>query len=281
MHPARHPHERDVTIGAGIDDPRRPVRERARAARPLRLDPVHLPVEPRVAQRVGHRRLHGNVNMLPAPGDMPRVQRDHRRRARVERRQRVGLLHAGTQRRAIAVAAERHQPARRCADQVRRRPVRLGPRLAERRHRDVDQLRRERAQLLKTQPAPAHRARWVRLKEEVRLARKRPQPLAIPLVVQVEHDAALARVHLRPIERAAFAPVAVAQKRSAPPRRMPAGRLDANHIHAEAGQDARGQRADLGRQIQRAVGRQRSRLPSCLRCLLSGHARRLSPARDV
>ena len=223
--------------------------------------------------------------MLPAPGHMPRVQRDHRRRARVERRQRVGLLHAGPQRRAIAVAAERHQPARRRADQVRRRPVRLGPRLAERRHRDVDQLRRERAQLLKAQPAPAHRARRVRFKEEVRLARKRPQPLAILLVVEVEHDAALARVHLRPVERigalAALALVGVAQKRSAPPRRMPAGRLDPNHIHAEAGQDARGQRADLGRQIQRAVGRQRSRLPSCLRCLLSGHSRRLTTARDV
>ena len=216
---------------------------------------------------------------------MPRMQRDHRRRARVERRQRVGLLHAGTQRRAIAVAAERHQPARRRADQVRRRPVRLGPRLPERRHRDVDQLRRERAQLLEAQPAPAHRARRVRFKKEVRLARKRPQPFAILLVVQVEHDAALARVQLGPIERigalAAFTPVGVVQKRSAPPRGMPAGRLDANHIHAETGQDARGQRADLGRQIQRAVGRQRGGLPGCLRCLLSGHARRLSPARDV
>ena len=220
--------------------------------------------------------------MLPAPGDMPRVQRDHRRRARVERRQRVGLLHAGPQRRAVAVAAERHQPTRRRADQVRRRPVRLGPRLAERRHRDVDQLRRERTQLLKTQSALAHRARWVRFKEEVRLARQPPQLLAILLVVQVEHDAALARVHLRPIERiGALAPVGAAQKRSAPPRRMPAGRLDPNHIHAEAGQDARGQRADLGRQIQCAVGRQRSRLPGCLRCLLCGHSRRLTTARDV
>ena len=208
--------------------------------------------------------------MLPAPRDVPRVQRDHRRRTRVERRQRVGLLHARTQRRAIPIAAQRHQPARRRADQVRRRPVRLRPRLPERRHRDVDQPRRMLPQLLVSQPARRHYARRVRLEEKVRLPRQRPQPLVVALILQIQRHAPLARVHLRPIqragERAARLADIVRQKRSAPPRRMPARRLHPNHVHPQARQDARGQRADLGGQIQRPIRRERGRPLSCHVC---------------
>ena len=175
----------------------------------------------------------------PQPRVVALVERDHYVGRRLRPSVQPGLGEADRHGRAVAVALQREQPARRLQREVRRRAVRVRARLSVGRDRGVDQRRVDRVQLLVAQPERGQRARFERLEQRVRAARQLAQARAVGRAVEVEHDAELTDGVGGPVQRAvelARGATRAVDERRVTPRGVPAGRFDLDHLGADVGQ---------------------------------------------
>ena len=196
-----------------------------------------------VAGVVGEQRRRGveqrDLDLLPAAGRVPRIERQGDALRRHHRGGEIGDRGADARGRTAGVAGQVHQPGLALHDQVVAGPSGIGTAAAEARDRTVDEPRMPRRHRFVVEPEPRHGARPEVLDQDIGTPEQPPQHRLPLLALQVEGATALAAVDRQVVRR--LAP----EKRRAERARLvaPAGLLDLD---------------DVGAHVAEALGAERS-----------------------
>ncbi len=164
---------------------------------------------------------------------MPVLQRHHDAHGRVETRHRVAQAEAHAHRRAVGIARQVAQAARRLADGGKARTFRIGPVLTVSRDARHDETGVDLGQGIKAQAPPFHRAGAEILDQDVGFAHEILQDRLACLAAQIDGDGALPARDDRPPDRIAI----VIKPPPLAHRVALAGRFDLDDLGAEIGHD--------------------------------------------
>ena len=207
-------------------------------------------VEPDHVLLGGQGLLHGYVDPVAGAGAFAAVEGRHDAQRGHEAAEVVGLGLGRRARRAVRVAGDGHQPAHREHHQVVAGEAAVGTPLAEAGDGGHDQARVDLAQAVVVQPHPGQPSGGAALDEDVGLGRQRPQPLPAFGRLEVQLQGVLVGVEMGENQ------ADVACERRQTPRRVAAGRLDLDHLHAQVGEEASAHLTLAVREVKRPVSLQ-------------------------
>jgi hypothetical protein len=192
-----------------------------------------------------------DVDDLPTPAALARIERHRDPGRRLGPRGVVRRRQRAAHRRAIGIARERGVSAQRDEHEIVRPVVRPRPRAAERRERTPDQAGEARVQRLPAEAQRLERPGRRRLEHDVRARREAAEELAPALRCERQRDAAFARVEGEPAQ-AALGLGDLAEKGATTPECVTSRRLELDHVGAEVAEDLAGEETGLLAEIENA-----------------------------
>ena len=189
--------------------------------------------------------------MLALAGVVAMYERHHRPGGAVDAGADVALVAVGAVRRVFLVAGERHHAAHRDADDVAPLVLRVRAGLAEAGDRCEDDVGLDFAEALVAEADAVEIPRCIRLDDDVGRGYELLERSAALRICNVERDAALVGVQAEEVEAAVGAPIVVPERADVA-HRIAVGRLDADDVRAEIGEEFGRVYADLASEIDHA-----------------------------